>query len=61
MSQSTPRIKYGFKVLSVQAAELQEIVSDAVHNLPQGGEGLEVRIKDTPAAGAETSWIGESK
>ena len=60
-SQSNPILKYGVKLSSVEDADLQGRGSTSGHHLPHGGEGSAVRIKDTSAAGADTSGIGESK
>ena len=51
-------MKYGVKVHSVEAEELQWIGSTFGHHLLYGGEGLEVRIKNTSDAGSDTYGIG---
>ena len=56
--QSTPRLKYGVKVPSVEAAEIIGRGSTTGHHFPCGGEGSDVRIKNTLVAGADTYGIG---
>ena len=57
-SQFTPRLKYGVKVPSVEAAEILGRGSTTGHHFPCGGEGSDFRIKNTSVAGADTYGIG---
>ena len=58
-SKSTPILKYGAKVSSIESAELQVKVITDNYQPTHTGEGSSVRIKVTSDTGSETSNIGD--